>query len=150
VEEVLATYPNEVRYVAKQFPLSLLHEDARNAARAALAAHRQGKFWDMHDLLFRNQAALGYESLRGYARSLGMDVALFEADMASPGIEAELDADIAEGRKADVSGTPMYFVDGRRVMSRSLESFRVLIDEALGKANADSSHGRRTQSLAPR
>ena len=138
VEQVLATYPNEVKFVAKQFPLSLLHENARNSARAALAARRQGKFWDMYDLLFRNQSALDYESLKGYAKTLGMDVALFEADMASPEIEAELAADIAEGQKADVSGTPMYFVDGRRVMSRSFESFRMLIDEALNKAKADS------------
>jgi len=138
IEQVLATYPTEVKFVAKQFPLSLLHSNARNAARAALAAHRQGKFWEMHDLLYKNHQALDYESLLEYAKDAGLDVPQFAADMASPEIEAELSADITEGQRADVSGTPTYFIEGRRVMSRSFESFKMIIDEALGGSKEDS------------
>lgn len=131
VEEVLTAYPKEVRFVAKQFPLTLLHEHARNAARAALAARQQGKFWEMYDLLFKNQQALEYQNLRTYARAIGLDEAQFEADMASAEIEAELRADIAEGRRAGVTGTPTFFVDGKRVTSRSFESLRGMIEESL-------------------
>lgn len=137
LEEVLAAYPSEVRVVVKQFPLPQLHRDARNAAKAALVAHRQGKFWEMHDLLFRKQRALDHESLRKYARTVGLDVIQFEAGMASAEIEAELRVDIAEGRKAQVMGTPTFFVEGKRVASRSFEAFKALIDEAL-TAKADS------------
>jgi protein-disulfide isomerase len=85
----------------------------------------------MYDLLFKNQQALEYQNLRTYARAIGLDEAQFEADMASAEIEAELRADIAEGRRAGVTGTPTFFVDGRRVTSRSFESLRGMIDESL-------------------
>ena len=137
VDQILAAYPEEVRFVAKQFPLSLLHNDARNAARAALAARRQGKFWEMYDLLFGHQQALDYESLKAYAGTAGMDVVQFEKDMASAEIEVELAADVAEGRRANVTGTPTFFIDGRRLMTRSLEGFRVMIDEALSRTDSN-------------
>lgn len=131
VREILAVYHNEVRLVVKQFPLAQLHRDARNAAKAALVAHNHGKFWQMHDLLFRKQRALDYESLRKYARAIGLDVMRFDADMASAEIEAELRADIADGHEVQVIGTPTFFVDGKRVTTRSFEAFKVLIDEGL-------------------
>lgn len=135
VDQILATYTDEVRFVVKQYPLTLLHQDARNAARAALAAHRQGRFWEMHDLLFENQHALDLESLLGYAARAGLDVAQFEKDLASPEVEGQLRADISAARKAEITGTPAFFIDGRRVTSRSFESFRVLIEDALKHAS---------------
>jgi protein-disulfide isomerase len=135
VEQVLTAYPKEVRLVAKQFPLALLHEHARNAARAALAAHRQGKFWEMYEMLFKNQQALDHESLKRYARKIGIDERQFETDMASPEVESALRADIAEGRQAGVTGTPTFFIDGKRVMSRSFESVRLMVEEALNHTN---------------
>jgi len=132
IEEVLAAYPNEVRFVAKQFPLMLLHEHSRNAARAVLAARQQGKFWEMYDILFKNQQKLEYEDLTGYAETIGLDKAQFDKDMASAEIEAQLRADIAEGRRAAITGTPTFFVNGKRVTSRSFESLRMMIEESLG------------------
>jgi protein-disulfide isomerase len=138
IEQVLTAYPDEVNYVYKQFPLSQLHKDAWNAAKAALAAHRQGKFWEMHDLLFTNHRALDHESLKGYARAIGLDVGRFEQDMTSAEIEAEVRADIAAGKSVQVTGTPTFFVNGKRVMTRSLETFAAMIDTALQASNDPS------------
>jgi protein-disulfide isomerase len=131
LRDVLAAYPGQVRLVVKQFPLAQLHRDAQAAAKAALAAHRQGKFWEMHDLLFRKQHALEFPRLKRYAQTLALDVDRFEADMASAELEAELRADLAEGRRARVAGTPTFFVNGRRVAARSFEAFRTMIEDAL-------------------
>lgn len=139
IDEVLAAYPDEVRFVAKQFPLTLLHEYSRNAARAALAARQQGKFWEMYDMLFKNQQELDYEHLTAYAEAIGLDKAQFDRDMASAEIEAQLRADIAEGRRAAITGTPTFFVNGKRVTSRSFESLRMMIEESLS-AEQQPSH----------
>lgn len=138
IDEVLRSFPQKIRMVVKQFPLAQLHPDARAAAKAALAAHRQGKFWEMHDLLLEKQHALDYERLRKYARLLGLDVDRFDADMASAEIDAELHTDVAAGRDAKVSGTPTFFVQGKRVSTRSFETFKAMIETALD-ANAASS-----------
>jgi protein-disulfide isomerase len=131
VEQVLAAYPKDVKFVYKQFPLTTIHKDAKNAAKASLAAHRQGKFWQMHDELFKNQRELGYDKLKEYAKTAGLDVARFEKDMAAPEVEAEVSADVAEGTKAQVTGTPTFFVNGKRLMTRTVEGFKAVIDEAL-------------------
>jgi protein-disulfide isomerase len=138
IDEVLRSYPQKIRLVVKQFPLGQLHPDARAAAKAALAAHRQGKFWEMHALLFSKQHALEYERLRRYARVLGLDVERFDSDMASPDIDADLRADVAAGRDAKVSGTPTFFVQGKRVGTRSFEEFKVMIEAALDGKPASS------------
>jgi protein-disulfide isomerase len=138
IDEVFASYPQKIRLVVKQFPLAQLHRDAQAAAKAALAAHRQGKFWEMHDLLFEKQHALDYERLRKYARVLGLDVERFEADMASADLDGELRADIAVGRNAKVSGTPTFFVQGKRVGTRSFEGFKSMIEAALDGKPATS------------
>jgi protein-disulfide isomerase len=138
IDEVVRSYPQKIRLVVKQFPLGQLHPDARAAAKAALAAHRQGKFWEMHALLFNKQHALEYERLRRYARVLGLDVERFDSDMASPDIDADLRADVAAGRDAKVSGTPTFFVQGKRVGSRSFEGFKAMIEAALDEKPASS------------
>jgi protein-disulfide isomerase len=138
IDEVIRNYPQKIRLVVKQFPLGQLHPNARAAAKAALAAHRQGKFWEMHGLLFNKQHALDYERLRRYARVLGLDVERFDSDMASPEIDVELRADVAAGRDAKVSGTPTFFVQGKRVGMRSFEEFKAMIEAALDRKSASS------------
>jgi protein-disulfide isomerase len=139
-----------VRFVAKQFPLTLLHEYSRNAARAALAARQQGKFWEMYDLLFKNQQDLEYEHLTAYAEAIGLDGAQFDKDMASAEIEAQLRADIAEGRRAAITGTPTFFIDGKRVTSRSFESLRMMIEESLSAQQLASPRPAAPEAPAPR
>ena len=134
MSQVLASYPKEVRLVYKQFPLSTIHPQAMAASKAALAAGRQGKYWEMHDLIFRNQHDLSPEKLTQLAESLQLDVMQFEMDMESPEVLAQISREQQEGKSADVVGTPTIFVNGKRLMNRSLDGFKQMIDTSLGRA----------------
>jgi protein-disulfide isomerase len=131
VDQVLKAYPNEVKFVYKEFPLTSIHQNALNAAKAAVAAQKQGKFWEMHDKLFANQRALLPDNLKQYAQESGLDVAKFEKDMTSPEVQKQIDADMKLAQEADVRGTPTLFLNGKRVMNRSFEGLKQMIDEAL-------------------
>jgi protein-disulfide isomerase len=96
----------------KHFPLAF-HADAPLAHQAAEAARAQGRFWEMHDLLFTNQAQLRRADLLGYARALGLDLARFEQDLDSSATKQAIAADLAEGTKAGITGTPSYVINGR-------------------------------------
>jgi protein-disulfide isomerase len=100
--------------VFRHFPLTEIHPHALAAARAAEAAARQDRFWEMHDLLFRNQLRLEPSDLTRYAERLGLDLARFEADAADPSIEARIERDVVSGIQSGVDGTPSLFIDGRR------------------------------------
>jgi protein-disulfide isomerase len=97
----------------KNFPLPM-HRDAQLAHQAAEAARAQGKFWEMHDLLFANQRNAERSDLLGYARRLGLDMARFERDLDSDSTKRVVAADVAEGLKLGVSGTPTYTINGKR------------------------------------
>jgi len=133
VDDVLKQYPNDVKLVFKQFPLTQIHPLAMHAAKASLAAHKQGKFWPFHDVLFDNSRALQPESVRRYADESGLDLARFEKDIASPVIARQIDDEMRLAREADVRGTPTLFVNGRRVTNRSLEGLKAMIDPLLHK-----------------
>jgi formate-nitrite transporter family protein len=100
--------------VFRHFPLTNIHPHAQAAAEAAEAASRQGRFWEMHDLLFRNQSRLEPGDLRRYAERLGLDVEHFESDLADRPITARVDRDVESGVESAVDGTPSLFIDGRR------------------------------------
>jgi protein-disulfide isomerase len=106
-------YGDKVRVVFRQFPLSF-HENARVAAQASLAAHAQGKFWELHDLMFEHQAALDRPSLDGYAKQLGLDLVKWKAAMDDAKLDEQVHADMLLGRKAQVDGTPTMFINGKR------------------------------------
>lgn len=103
--------PN-VRVVFKHYPLAI-HSSADLAARAAVAAQNQGRFWEMHHKLFENQRALSAPELERHAREVGLDLARFRADMASAETGARIKRSIAEGNRIGVNGTPSIFVNGR-------------------------------------
>ncbi|MDH3625270.1 MAG: DsbA family protein [Myxococcales bacterium] len=103
----------KVKLVFKQYPLPG-HPKAREAAKAAIAADRQGKFWEMHDLIFRNQAKLETANFENYAKELGLDLERFRVDVKSKEVEAKVDADRAEGKKVGVDSTPSIYVNDRR------------------------------------
>jgi protein-disulfide isomerase len=134
VDQVLKAYPNEVKFVYKEFPLSSIHQNALNAARAAVAAQKQGKFWEMHDKLFANQRALSPDNLKQYAKEIGLNVAKFEKDMTSPEVQKQIADDMKLAQEADVRGTPTLFLNGKRVMNRSFEGLKEMIDQALHAA----------------
>jgi protein-disulfide isomerase len=112
VQQVLNEFEGRVRVVFKNFPLSA-HPHAMSAARAAVAAGNQGKFWEMHDLLFEHQQQLEEEDLEQYAEQLGLNMERFRAAMASPETQRKIDTDKEEGQRVGVEGTPTFFIDGR-------------------------------------
>jgi protein-disulfide isomerase len=109
---VLRDLAGKVTLRARHFPLREKHPRADATARAAEAAGRQGRFWEMHDLLYDNFDAVGDEDLASYAASLGLDVERFAADVADPALIAAIEADRDAGLAAGVAGTPTFFVDG--------------------------------------
>lgn len=131
INDVLKEYPTQVRLVYKHFPLTAIHPNAMGAAQAAAAAQKQGKFWQMHELLFANQRALQPEQLKSYAQQVGLDVAKFEADMASPEVKSAIQEDMQLAQKVGIRGTPTIFVNGKIVQNRSLEGFKQLIEPLL-------------------
>ena len=131
MDQVLAAYPKEVRFVYKQFPLEQIHQNALNAAKASVAAGKQGKFWEMHDELFKISKDLAMPNIRAKAEELKLDMKKFDADMAAPETEKAVRDDLAAGRGAEVSGTPTFYINGKRVMNRSLDGMKAMIDEAL-------------------
>jgi len=130
---VLEAYPKEVNFILKQFPLRQMHPNADPAARAALAAHKQGKFWEMQQELYKNSRNLSAETIKGLAEKIGLDVKKFEADMNSDEVKKEVDADLALGGRVSVRGTPSFFINGKMARDRSLEGFKAQIDEELKK-----------------
>ena len=133
MDEVLKAYPKDVKHVFKQLPLVQIHPNAMNAAKASAAAQKQGKFWEMHDILFKNSRKLQPEDLKKYAAEIGLNVAKFEKDMESPEIAKQIDEDMALAQAVGVRGTPTLFVGGKRLMNRSMEGFKAMIDPALKK-----------------
>jgi protein-disulfide isomerase len=100
--------------VYRHFPLREIHPHAQAAAEAAEAAADQDRFWEMHDLLFRNQQRLEAADLRRYAERLDLDLERFEADISDPAIRARVERDRASGEQSGVDGTPSLFIDGLR------------------------------------
>ncbi len=113
VKQVLAAFPNDVRLVFKQFPLED-HSQAEFGAEAALAAQAQGKFWQMHDLLYAGFPNLDRARVFGYARQIGLDMKRFTADVDSHKYLARIRAEKAQGEDDGVAGTPTFFIDGKK------------------------------------
>jgi protein-disulfide isomerase len=124
-------YGNKVRFVFRQFPLSF-HDKAHVAAEAALAANAQGKFWELHDLMFANQGALDPDSLEKYAKKVGINAATFKKALDSKQYTSAVDADVKLGGDAAVTGTPSLFLNGTRVSNpTSFDEVSGLIEAAL-------------------
>ncbi len=124
-------FGGRAKLVFKYFPLRM-HPQGKNAAIAAEAARAQGKFWEMHDLLFENQEDLSDERIMGFARQLGLDMKQFERDFRSEKAKARVAEDRAEGEKLEIPGTPTVYVNGREynelLFGGTVEGW---IDEAL-------------------
>ena len=112
VNTIMTAYPKDVRLIYKQFPLPM-HPHAPLAAAASLAANQQGKFWQMHDALFKNFRKLSRENILALAKEIGLDMDKFTADLDSPKYQAVIEKDLADGETAGVYGTPSFFVNGK-------------------------------------
>lgn len=129
LEQVVEKYPGQVRWVFKNFPLSM-HNDAQLAHLAALAAGEQGKFWEMHDLILSDQKAMKRQDLLEKARSLKLDITRFTSDLADPELKRRMEADMQDGVDVGVSGTPTFFINGKEYSGApTLEEFRAAIEK---------------------
>ena len=114
IKDVQAQLGDRLLFVFRYFPITTNHPHAQHAAEAAEAAGAQGKFWEMHDLLFENQQALDDESLVRYAEALGLDVKRFASDMRTHKYAQRVREDFRSGIRSGVNGTPTFFVNGLR------------------------------------
>ncbi|MBC7746730.1 thioredoxin domain-containing protein [Pedobacter sp.] len=128
IKAITETYKDEVLFVYRYFPLTTIHPNGLASASAAEAAGLQGKFWEMHDLLFQNQSS--WESLKaeqrgaafeGYATQLGLNIEQFNTDLASKKVADKINYDRAVGGKAGVNSTPTFFLDGKKVSDSDVE-----------------------------
>lgn len=133
LRQVLKKYPKQVRLVFRNNPLSM-HENALPAAKAAMAAHKQGKFWPYHDLLFANMRDLNEDKLVALAKELELDMAQFDADRQSDTIAGQVETDLAQAKIHKFGGTPMFLVNGVVVRgAQSNEYFTKVIDRLLAE-----------------
>ena len=130
--KVKDAYPGKVRIVFKHFPLGF-HKEAPLASEAALAARAQGKFWEYHDVLFKNMKALKRPDLDRYAEEMKLDMVAFKKALDERTYKAQVDADMASGATVKVSGTPSVFINGRKLDGREEADFKAIIDEELKK-----------------
>jgi protein-disulfide isomerase len=114
VKQLLAAAGDEITFAFRNFPLTQVHPHAQQAAEAAEAAGAQGKFWEMHDLLFENQDRLALRDLIGYAQFLGLDVKRFAVELESHAHAPRVREDFMSGVRSGVNGTPTFFVNGVR------------------------------------
>jgi protein-disulfide isomerase len=135
LEQVLEQYPQQVKVVFKHFPLQN-HKFAYKAAQATMAADKQGKFWEFHDLLFKDYNNLNDQKLEEIRTSLNLDADQFQREMLDPGIKAQIDADLRNGNSAGVRGTPTVFINGKLLRDKSLRGFQQQINQELTQLKA--------------
>jgi protein-disulfide isomerase len=139
LEQLLAEYPDDLRLVYRYFPLKTIHPNATIASQAAEAAHLQGKFWEMHDILFNRQSEWSRlssprKTFIDYAEELGLDTARFETDMNSKAVKDRVDADFENATAAGLSGTPTFYLNGVALENpRGLEGFQEVLDAKLAE-----------------
>ncbi len=114
IKEVQGRMGERLRFVFRNFPISTSHPHAGQAAEAAEAAAAQGRFWEMHDLLYENQQRLRDEDLRAYAEQLGLDVERFDKEMVEHAYAARVHEDFMNGVRSGVNGTPTFYINGVR------------------------------------
>jgi len=114
VKQVQARMGDRLRFVFRNFPITTSHPHAAQAAEAAEAAAAQGRFWEMHDLLYENQKRLEAADLHSYAEELALDVEAFDEDLTTHVHAARVHDDFMSGVRSGVNGTPTFYINGRR------------------------------------
>jgi protein-disulfide isomerase len=142
---VLKAYPTKVKLIFKEYPLEM-HSQAAFAAAAAVAAHRQGKFWAMYDAMFAAHDDLSRDNILALAQKNGLDLKRFQADLDSVEVKEAITRDIQDGDRLGVAGTPTLFIDGQRYNGPiELESLKPLLEAEL----KHSALGAQTASTKP-
>lgn len=151
VKAVETEFNDQIKFQFRNFPLVSVHQNAFAGARAAEAASLQNKFWEMHDVLYENQDAWSTASdpttyFKQYATELGLNTTQFQTDYASSKVNDVINADMAEGNKLNIQGTPTFYLDGKQIqVANTTASFEKVIKQALADQKVTSS-GTTTQS----
>lgn len=140
VEQIRSEYNDKIAYQFRNYPLVQIHPNAFVGARAAEAASKQGKFFDMYNLLYQNQDTWSQSSnpqtvLVSYAQQLGLNVEQFKTDMNSSAIADVINADVRQAQALGATATPTFVLNGKRIEKnpQSLDEFKKLIDDALAQ-----------------
>jgi len=132
LKDVMREYDGKIRWVFRDFPIASLHPRAPKAAEAARCAGEQGKFWEYHDLLFESQSPATIEDFKRPAEQLKLDLKSFGQCLDSGKHRAAVEADVQEGARLGITGTPTFFINGRILVgAQPLESFRRIIEAEL-------------------
>ena len=138
VKQVKEKYGDDITFQFRNFPLVQIHQNAMVASRAAEAAGLQGKFWEMHDILYERQQSWESSSnapaiMEDYAAELGLNVDKFKTDFASSAVNDTIQADMQAGQQAGVNSTPSFYINGTKVdpLPQDLAGFSKLIDDAI-------------------
>lgn len=132
--QLIQAYPSDVRIVWKHQPLPF-HPNAMPAAIASEAAREQGKFWQMHDLMFQNQQQLSPANYEAWARQIGLDGKKFQAALNSPTVKSRIEEDSRQGNQVGANGTPTSFVNCRQVVGAlPYDAFKKIVDEEIARA----------------
>ncbi len=143
---VMAKYPGKVRFVYRDFPLETIHPLARGAALAGRCAREGGKFWEYHDVLFAQSPKLAPDDLKRYAAQVGLDAGKFDACLANRANETALQKDIDEGNALGITGTPVFYINGRTVRgAQRIDAFSRVIDDELARTTASAGTGTKVQ-----
>jgi len=137
LEQLLKKYPSQVKLVFKNFPIRS-HKYAVKAAAAALAAERQEKFWEFHDMLFKNYNRLNDQKIQEIAGLLGLDEIELKKQQQDPAITAQIRQDYEDGIKLGVRGTPTLFINGKKLQDRSMGGMESIIEKELQKQQEKS------------
>jgi protein-disulfide isomerase len=131
IRAILKAYPTQVKLVFKEFPLEM-HSQANLAAAAAVSAHKQGKFWAMHDAMYAERGNLSRDNILALARKSGLDMNRFQADLVSSEVRETIIRDLEDGDRAGVEGTPTIFINGQRYNGPILlDSLKPILDAEL-------------------
>ena len=134
VKKLEQDYPDDLRVVFRHYPLITIHKKAYDAARATEAAGVQGKFWEMHDILFEKQTDWANDSNHrdkfvDYVKQLGLDEEKFKNDFESKDLETKINTDLASGNSLAVNATPTFYLNGKKVQPRSYDEFKKLVED---------------------
>jgi protein-disulfide isomerase len=151
VKEVQRRLGGRLRFVFRNFPLANMHPHATLAAQAAEAVGAHGKFWEMHDMLYEHQSALGEDDLVGYAGRLGVDGAKFSAELHRPVYAERVREDFSSGVRSGVNGTPTFYInDVRHNGSYEVEELLEAIENARSPGGKATPPGARSRQARQR